>query len=416
MDLNNIMLLKKNILKIEKNDKYSKEIIQTWEKDDLNLFSIDKIVHKYSNTKVPLYRFFFNKNNILTSTGHEENIITRNNHYNITYKCINCDSIHKVALNNILRKINNNITKCRVCKEYEELKRLNQSNRVKEYYYNIKTGNNNYINNNAIKDYIKKETKLLDKLNNDKLKFDEYESEFKENYFRRNMDSDEFEYIKKKIISIQNRKFLINNDFLYYPCVSISNQTRFCPYLYNKVNNNIEKIVNIEFKCENCSNIFFSKDLHSHKNKIKALCKDCNLTNNVFKIRTYKNLANETICYQSKFELKFVRYCNENKILLTNGPKIEYNRINSNKTHSYRVDFAIPKLKLLIEIKDNHIWHKDQIKSGKWDEKVRGVEIFIQNKSIFNNTIYEKYIIIYPKNYVKECKNILNNYWQFGNL
>ena len=411
MDLNNIMLLKKNIIKIENNDKNNKEVLETWENDRLGLFSINKIVHKYSNIKGPLYRFFLNKNSTDNFTEFEENIITRNNHYNITYKCIKCDSIHKVALNNILRKINNNITNCKICKEYEELKRINQSIKLKTHYYNIK----NNINQDVIEEN-KIEIKLLDKLNDDKEKFDNYDSEFKENYFRRNMDNKEFEYIRKKIITIQNKKFLMNDDFIYYPCVSISNQTRFCPYLYSKNNNNIEKLVNLEFKCENCSSVFISKDLHSHKNKIKALCKDCNLTNNIFKIRSYKNLTNESICYQSKFELKFIRYCNENKILLINGPKISYNRANSNKLHSYRVDFAIPKLKLLIEIKDNHIWHRDQVSSGKWEEKVKGVENFLQNKHIYNDVIYEKYIIIFPKNYVYECKNILNNYWQFDTL
>ena len=138
--------------------------------------------------------------------------------------------------------------------------------------------------------------------------------------------------------------------------------------------------------------------------------------NNIFKIRTYKNLANETICYQSKFELKFIRYCNENKITVINGPKIEYNRSNSKKIHTYKIDFAIPKLKLLIEIKDNHIWHKEQVQSGKWEEKVNGVEKFLQNNSVYGNVVYEKYIIIYPKNYVEECKNILDNYWNYGNI
>lgn len=411
MDLNNIMLLKKNIIKIENNHKNTKEVLETWENNRIALFSINKIVHKYSNTKAPLYRFFFNKNSVDNFTEFEENIITRNNNYNVTYKCIKCDSIHKVALNNVLRKINNNITNCKICKEYEELKRNNQSNKLKTYYYNLK----NNINQN-IRYQDKIEIKLLDKLIDDREKFDNYDSEFKENYFRRNMDNKEFEYIRKKIITIQNKKFLMTDDFIYYPCVSISNQTRFCPYLYSKSNNNIQKLVNLEFKCENCSSVFISKNLHSHKNKIKALCKDCNLTNNIFKIRSYKNLANETICYQSKFELKFIRYCNENKILLINGPKISYNRANSNKLHSYRVDFAIPKLKLLIEIKDNHIWHRDQVTSGKWEEKVKGVDNFLQNKDFYNDVIYEKYIIIFPKNYIHECKNILNNYWQFDNL
>ena len=90
MDLNNIMLLEKNIIKIENNDKNSKEVLETWENDGIALFSINKIAHKYSNTKAPLYRFFFNKNSVDNFTEFEENIITRNNHYNVTYKCINC--------------------------------------------------------------------------------------------------------------------------------------------------------------------------------------------------------------------------------------------------------------------------------------------------------------------------------------
>ena len=49
---------------------------------------------------------------------------------------------------------------------------------------------------------ITNEFNLLDKLNNDKNKFYDYDSDFKENYFKRNMDNKEFEYIRKKIISI----------------------------------------------------------------------------------------------------------------------------------------------------------------------------------------------------------------------
>ena len=94
MDFDNIMLLKKNIIKIIKHDKKTKNIVECWEGDRLKIFNIDKISHKYSNTKVPLYRFFYNfdKENIIekieTINNSEENIITRNNHYNVIYKCI----------------------------------------------------------------------------------------------------------------------------------------------------------------------------------------------------------------------------------------------------------------------------------------------------------------------------------------
>ena len=58
MEENSIMLLKKNIIKIEKINKENKNIIKFWEGVELELFSINKITHKYSNIKVPLYRFF----------------------------------------------------------------------------------------------------------------------------------------------------------------------------------------------------------------------------------------------------------------------------------------------------------------------------------------------------------------------
>lgn len=402
MDLNNIKILKNNIKKIEKRDKKTKQLLETWENKELKKFNISTIAHKYSNTKVPLYRFFYNENEDWENGFIEENIITRNNHYNVTYKCINCDVIYCVALNNILRKINNNIVNCIVCKEYE----IKKHNRSLEYY-NKK--------NNIEKPVIIKKT-LLEKLADDKIKFEEYDTDFKDNYYRRNMDNDEFNYIRNKIISIQNRKFIMSDDFIYYPEVSISNQTRFCPYLYSQERMNLEKIVNIEFLCEICCNVFISKDLHVHKNQIKILCKDCKFTNSIYKLRTYNNLRNESIIYQSKFELKFIRYCNENKVYVINGPNIPYYNTLTNKNCIYKVDFAIPKLNLLVEIKDNHHWHREQVNNGKWNSKVDGVYTFINEKKEFNNVIYSRYIIIFPKNYVEECKKILDEYWSYGTI
>ena len=375
MDLTNIELLKNNIISIEcKKNKI---------KYDTKIFNIDKIVHKYSNTGVPLYRFFNNNE-----------IITKNNHFIIEYKCINCQAIHIVALNNILRKINKNITKCRICKELDECKTLNQSNFMIE------------CNGKPMKK-IKNRITLENKLKMDKLIFKEYDDDFKDNYFRRNMTNEEFKYIRNKIKFIQNRKFEMNEDLIYYPIVSISNQTRFCPYLFSISRNCLEKIHNITLLCDNCDSEFISKDLHSHKNRIKTLCKDCNLTNNIFKIRSYTNLSNQKIMYQSKFELKFIRYCNENKINLINGPKIDY--MFKDKKATYKIDFAIPKLKLLIEIKDNHIWHREQENNGKWQSKIDGV-----NEYLKNNEKYKNFIVIFPKNYLCEVKKIVNNYWKNG--
>jgi hypothetical protein len=110
--------------------------------------------------------------------------------------------------------------------------------------------------------------------------------------------------------------------------------------------------------------------------------------------------------YQSKFELKFIRYCNDKKIYVINGPKIYYKYNNKNPT--YKIDFAIPKLNLLIEIKDNHIWHKEQVKNGKWNAKVEGVNNYLESEK--NN--YKNFIVIFPKNYLIELEKIVNDYWK----
>jgi hypothetical protein len=106
--------------------------------------------------------------------------------------------------------------------------------------------------------------------------------------------------------------------------------------------------------------------------------------------------------YQSKLELKFINWCAENNINVINGPNIEY--IFNNKTHKYRVDFQINKI--LIEIKDFHIWHKNQVESGLLEIKTNCVQKYI----IENNL--DKYFFITSNNWnqmLSELKNILNN-------
>ena len=350
---------------------------------DINNVIVDTIAHKYSNTKVPIYRFFINNE-----------VISKNNNYMIEYKCIECNRVNTCCLNNITRKINKGITKCRTCKELDIEKRYNHS--IKMTY--------NYSHNNgkSSKNLSKKVLTLYDKLKQDEIAFNEMDDDWKDNYFRRHMTNEEFEHIKPKIVSIQKGKIINLENYIYYPTVSISNQTRFNPYLYNVNNDSNEKIIDIDLKCDSCNIIFRSKNLISHKNKLKSLCQECNLCNNTFKIRKYQNICKDSILYQSKFELKFIRLCNEYKVKVINGPKIKY--VWNNKERFYKVDFYIPKLNLLIEIKDNHVWHKDQVDSGKWQEKMNSVKKY-------NDDHKSEFMIIYPKNYVNLTKKIIEKYW-----
>ena len=365
MDEENRILLKNNLIKI-----FHKT---TNEELDITTISIQKIIHKNSNTKEPVYRIF-----------HNETCLTKNNKFCVIYKCIICNREITSMLNNITRKINKNNIYCLHCKETDE-----------------KSNNHSLILRKIIdkKFKPKKLDTILEKLNLDSILFNDMDDDFIKNYFKRNLTLEEFERIRDKIISIQNDKIVLTDKYIYYPTVKINNQTLFNPYLYNSETDTIEKIQYIKYKCECCNNIFINRDLYIQKNKYKIFCGDCNFTNNIFKIRIFKNCINKNITYQSQFELKFVKFCNENKILVCDGPNIQY--YWNNKTRKYRVDFYIPKMKLLIEIKDNHHWHKQNKENGKWDSKLNGVTEYLKNE------IQEKkYIVIYPKNYMKEIKNI----------
>ena len=59
--------------------------------------------------------------------------------------------------------------------------------------------------------------------------------------------------------------------------------------------------------------------------------------------------------------------CEKYNICIQNGDKIPY--VYKNKTYTYIIDFKLPDLKYNIEIKDNHIWHREQVESGKWQAK-----------------------------------------------
>lgn len=365
--------------------KYKNNIIYIKDKNnnnniDISLVEIINEKNKYSNTNIPIYKIKINNN-----------IISRNNNYKICYKCLECDREQIINLNGYIKKINKNITKCRTCKENDDIK--NHSISMRNDWKNKIIENKSINNKNKIiscKDIIEKS----------KIKFNEMDNDYIDNYFTKKITNEEYEKIKKDIISIQNNKFNDINDFIYYPYIIVNNQTKFSPKLYDIKRDVFECPINIKYKCENCDNNFINKDLSLRKNKIKLYCQDCTLCNRIFKIKNTKNLYGEKITYQSKFELKFIDFCNKNNIHLIDGPKIKYKWKSIERR--YIVDFYIPELNWLIELKDEHIWHKKQIENGIWEAKMNSVNELIRNKE------YYEYLLIFPKNYQDKIKYILN--------
>lgn len=340
----------------------------------LNDICIKQVIAQSSNTKIPVYRIFI-----------KDKIVKKNNSYIAEYKCVNCSRLNIVALNNIVRKMNKGIKDCNTCKN-------NNPEKVRQHSEFMKSGG------------VKREEtlcpmSLLQRLEIDQKSFDMMDDDFKSVYFQKHLTYDEFERIKLKIVDIHNGKINNINDFVYYPCVKISNQTLFNPYLYDTKRDVIEPIRYITFTCESCDNRFCNRDLYIQKNRYKVYCKDCSFTNKTFKIRHYKIHTGAKIMYQSKFELKLASTLDQKGVVIQNGPNIPY--VFQGKQHKYRVDFFIPKLGMLIECKDNHQWHRQNCETGKWQCK----ENAAQNYAKQNNL---EFIMVFPRNFMSFIESVVN--------
>lgn len=351
----------------------------TQEQLDVSHLKTEKHVSLYSNTKNPVYRLFYN-----------DKVIKRNNNYMCTYECHNCSRINIVSLNNIIRKLNQGKRNCSTCKEYEQLKRSAQSEFMKVNGVKVR-------NKEVFKTTDDQKPCLIDKLRQDQEDFDNEDDEYKANYFRKHLTHEEYERVSSKIVSFHHDKFRNIHEFKYFPCVKIGNQTKYNPYLYDPKRDVLEKIIYIHYVCDCCGTTFFNRDLYIQKNKYKLLCNECNFTNNTFKVRTTKNVNGETVRYQSKLEKKFIEFCNSNGLMLKNGPYIPYD-FNGIKT--YRVDFELPDMKLLLETKDNHIWHQRSIESGRWQAKQQAVCNYAECHGM-------EFMMVYPKSFIDSTKKIL---------
>jgi len=345
--------------------------------------SIQKITSLYSNTKEPIYKLII-----------DTKPISRNNTYTVRYNCHTCNIEQEITLNLYMRKVNKNITRCDTCKNKDETKCKNQSDFMKENVTHILEGSYTKLD---VKIKVKSLSlnKHLEKSITD---WEQEESEFKEKYFLYHLTLDDYERFQNKIISINNDKFMNISDWTYFPTYRVYNQSRYSPILIHKSDNLCEKPIYIKFKCDNCDCPFIHRDIEVIKNHYKLLCQECSLTNKVFCLRKYTLKNSSTIMWQSIPERRFIEWCEENNIEIKNGPKIEYTF--NNKIHSYRVDFELPTYKMLIEIKDNHCWHKEQVASGKFEAKTTTANEWCKK---YNYT----YHVLFPKTIQKFKDSIL---------
>ena len=347
--------------------------------------SILSIHDKKSKTDIPILKkeLVFEKS-MYSSTNEKiwhivinDNRLRKTSDMIITYLCGNCNTISQVGTTQFLRRIRNEKTHCHSCANF-----YRPENPVTKMADPIFEGK---------KDKVAFHQNSLEE-------FEKCNDVYKTSYLLSHLTEEDFERIRSKIISFGNGKYTDFDNYEFWSIYRVANQMRYSSVIYDKKNDCIFKMDQPVIKCDNCLKPWRAKTLEGFKNDYKILCKDCKLCNRTFKLRPIENISRETIMYQSKLEKKFVEWCNEKSLLVRNGPSIPY--VFEEKSRVYRVDFQIADV--IIEIKDFHIWHRNQIESGLWQIKIDAV-----NNYISEHADIEKYFFITPGNWNQMIKELI---------
>lgn len=311
---------------------------------------------KYSNIKAPSLNIFYG-----------DTPIDRNK-FKVTYKCL-CGNISTIHLKKFLAK---KTIVCSKCRETEE-KRKNHS-------ILLRTKN--------FKEKIHKKVfeKIEDKINKSIKEFNLESAEFIRNFYDKNLTIAEYNNIKDKIVGV-NGISVLDKKIEFVPIMRIGNQTKYSQYIL--IDGIETPFKNIKFKCDNCGDNFNTSRRPKEKiNNKKILCQTCYFCNKIFKIRKYITIFGDELLYQSNLEKKFIEMCEKNNIKIFNGFKIDY--FFKNKKRKYRVDFYLPEYKILIEIKDNHVWHRKQLDSGMWGAKQLAAEKYSEINNLKYNILFQE--------------------------
>jgi len=329
-------------------------------------FEIKKYKHKFSSTTDESNKLFY-----------DDEVVKTNGTY-INYDCPTCGRNYTILLKKFLLK---DSLFCRFCKEQDEEKRKKQSQYVTKSFKDF---------NKVVSTKVKK-----DKITNNELieisnkKFESESDDFKLDYFSKHMTINEYEKIKTHIYSVNG---IQNTEKLsYYEHIKNNNQMKYSSYLYDSKNDIFINMNNIKYTCECCDEVFNTtrKPIERVEN-YKCLCKRCSFSNRTFKIKHTINCINEKILYQSNPELQLIEFCNKMNIIIKNGPKVKY--FFNNKIRTYFIDYYIPTKKVIIEIKDNHIWHKNQIDSGQWKMKEETAKKYAKDNGLRYKLIFTQYL------------------------
>ena len=131
--------------------------------------------NKYSSKKNSIYHITLNDKHL-----------SKRDTFNIKYKCVTCEANHIVGTTQFLRKINKCSYRCCLCVNKDDIKRLNHS----YYLSTLDNKDTKSVQQTSIVPLSLKEQKY----ESDML-FDEYDDDFKDNYYTNHLTDDDYKRI-----------------------------------------------------------------------------------------------------------------------------------------------------------------------------------------------------------------------------
>jgi hypothetical protein len=340
-------------------------IEKAWDKktgEELDLTCVKFEKRREDDLKPEVYRFI-----------HNDTVYNRKNNVVMRYRCITCDRVNMCALNNVVQRVNRGYVWCKTCKDFVD----------------------------------SPDQSMQDKIALDRKEFALMPEDSQAAYWSRYLTLEEFNKFKPFILSLQKERITNLTGYEYIECASMNGgRHNFMPYLYHGDNEAFERIIDLRLQCEQCGDEFLGKDLKRHKGKSRMLCLAC--TANMpfcIKDKPHENIAGATVHHKTRYEAKFLRFCNKHDMEVNNGIDLVYPWLHHQI--QYRVPYFIKQIGLLVDIKDNHQWRsEDGMNAAKTAARKRTVQEYISA----HPDIFTGYVVLYPGNYVKETRNMVTVY------
>lgn len=282
----------------------------------------------------------------------KDEVIKRKNKFIVSFNCVTCGRENVIALNNVISKINRNIQACPSCITC-----------------------------------LTNTTNISDKIVQDKKAFEDQDIIIQKKYMDKILKIEDYKRLSNSIVSFQNEKFKNMLDMIYIPYFRTSqNISSFENVFYDRSRDVIEKAINFQCRCNHCEVIFNCKNLHVYRSKPNILCKSCEI------IFSSKKTKKETdVGFRTKFQHKFIKYCNNKKINIQNGPPVSFKKCDGTQNSS-SIAFYLPDHRTLVDVYGNK----------EYSENSSTLLEAINEYARINNMSYD---VINPKNYVKITRN-----------